>query len=90
MSKQEGQTLEKKEDNDSFFRTQGKLDFMVTLSNVRNAISQLQYSTFSAFSVLRTEQDKSIHILMIYMGTFVSLPKHNISLILKTSGGKRR
>lgn len=89
MSRQEGQTLEKKEDNDSLFRAQRKLDFMVTLSNVRDAISELHYSKFSVFSVLRTEQAKSIHILMIYMGTFVFIPNHNISLILKTSGGKR-
>lgn len=89
MSRQEGQTLEKKEDNDSFFRTQRKLNFMVTLSNVRNAISELHYSKFSAFSVLRTKQDKSIHILMIYTDIFASLPNHNIWLILKILGGER-
>lgn len=69
MSRQEGQTLEEKEDKS--LENKEKLDLMVMLSNVRNGISGLHYSKFSAFSILRTEQARYIHILMIYTYTFV-------------------
>lgn len=54
---------------------------MVIFSNVKN----LGFTILNPLnSVSKSEQAKSIHILMIYIHTFVSILNHSVSLFLKT------